>query len=232
MTSQAVADAIIVGAGHSQRMDGIDKVFAPLGGRPLLCHSVEVFEASPLIKRIIVALSQDNLDHGRELAAARGWHKARLCVGGERRQDSVRAGLDCLDGAEWIVVHDAARPMLTADLIERGLQAAQRSGAAVCAVPIADTVKLIGAYDTIIETLPRERLRAVQTPQVFRYSLLMAAHRATATTATDDAAMVEALGHHVVIYEGSMENIKVTTPVDLSFAEAILQRRATLTRTD
>ena len=123
--------------------------------------------------------------------------------GGERRQDSVRAGLEALGACDYVAVHDGARPLVTPELIERGLEAARETGAAAPAVPLADTVKEAGADGIVVRTLDRSRLWAVQTPQVFRYELLMRAHREVTADVTDDAAMVEALGEPVRLFEGA-----------------------------
>jgi len=245
-----VAGAIIVAAGGSTRMGAVDKLFADLGGRPLLARTLQAFEDSPLVERIVLVLSAANLERGRALAQECGIDKlSAVRVGGPRRQDSVRLGLEALGPCEWVLVHDGARPLVTTALIERGLAAARETGAAVAAVPIADTVKVTASDGTVESTLDRKGLWAAQTPQVFRYDLLLRAHRevtadpstslppgspggaglgGSGDTAgfTDDAAMLEALGLPVKLYEGSPANIKVTTPEDLRLAEALLEAGA------
>jgi 2-C-methyl-D-erythritol 4-phosphate cytidylyltransferase len=221
---------VIVAAGGSRRMGpstgsgrAVDKLFALLGGQPLLARALQPFQDSPLVDHIVLVLSGANLERGRALAAEGGIAKlAAACEGGPRRQDSVRLGLEALSGCEWVLVHDGARPLAGAALIERGLEAARETGAAVPAVPIADTVKLAAADGTVEQTLDRSRLWAVQTPQVFRYDLLLRAHREVTAEVTDDAAMLEALGLPVKLFEGSGANVKVTTPEDLRLAEALL----------
>ena len=216
--------AIVVAAGSSTRMGGADKLFAPLGGVPLLARALRAFQDSPLVDRIVLVLSAANLERGRELAAEYGIGKlAAACEGGPRRQDSVRLGLDALGTCDWVLVHDGARPLVTAGLIERGLAAARETGAAVPAVPLADTVKEAAADGMVERTLDRSRLWAAQTPQVFRYDLLLRAHREVTMDVTDDAAMLEALGLPVKLFEGSAANVKVTTPEDLRLAEALLE---------
>lgn len=226
MSEALLAGAVIAAAGASRRMGGVDKVFADLAGRPLLAWSVDVFESCPSVHRIVVVLRSEQLAQGKALSEERGWGKvAAFCPGGERRQDSVRAGLRRLEGCEWVVVHDGARPMVTSDIIERGLEAAQKTGAAIAAVPVIDTIKAVEPDGFVSATVPRKGLWAAQTPQVFRYQLLLQAHEAATETATDDAAMVEALGCPVSVYRGSYANIKVTSPEDLPLAEAILRQR-------
>ena len=231
-------------------MGAADKLFADLGGRPLLARTLQAFQDSPLVDRIVLVLSAANRERGCALATESGIGKlAAACEGGPRRQDSVRLGLEALGPCEWVLVHDGARPLLSAELIERGLEAARETGAASAAVSLADTVKQAADDGTVERTLDRSGLRAAQTPQVFRYDLLLRAHRevtadpstslppgspggaglgGSGDTAgfTDDAAMLEALGLPVKLYEGSPANIKVTTPEDLRLAEALLEAGA------
>jgi len=222
--------AIVVAAGASARMGpstgsgrAVDKLFAPLGGWPLLARTLQAFQESPLVGRIVLVLSPANLERGRALAEEAGIGKlAVACEGGPRRQDSVRLGLEALGPCDWVLVHDGARPLVSAELIERGLATARETGAAVPAVPLADTLKQAAADGTVERTVDRERLWLAQTPQVFRYDLLLRAHREVTADVTDDAAMLEALGLPVKLFEGSAANIKVTTPEDLRLAEALL----------
>jgi len=215
--------AILLAAGSSSRMAGGDKLFLPLGGRPLLSHSLATFQASPLVGAIILVMSSENLERGQALASEGGFDKvAAVCLGGARRQDSVRAGLAALPACDWVAVHDGARPLVTAGLIDAGLAAAQGTGAAVPAVRLSDTVKEAGADGIVRRTLDREQLWAVQTPQFFRRDLLEEAHRKVQADVTDDAAMLEALGHEVAVFPGSPLNLKITTADDLSLAEALL----------
>ncbi len=217
--------AVIVAAGVSQRMGGVDKVSALLGGEPLLARVVEVFQRSNSIDQIVVVLSQQNLEFGERLAAERGWSKVILCLGGERRQDSVLAGLNRLDSCHWVVIHDAARPLVTVDLIERGLEAAQETGAAIAAVPVTDTIKVAGDNHFIQGTPPRQSLWAAQTPQVFRFDIIAQAYRQVKDEVTDDSRLVERLGYRVKLYTGAYDNIKVTTPEDLVLAQVLWQKR-------
>ncbi len=201
--------AVIVAAGSGTRMAGADKLFTEIGGRPLLAYAIAAFEECDSIDRIVVVMASLNLKRGRELVERFGYSKASALVkGGERRQDSVQAGLEALGGCDYVAVHDGARPLVTAELIERGLAAARETGAAAPAVPLADTVKEAGADGLAVRTLDRSRLWAVQTPQVFRYDLLMRAHREVTGEVTDDAAMVEALGEPVRLFEGSRRNLR------------------------
>jgi 2-C-methyl-D-erythritol 4-phosphate cytidylyltransferase len=152
--------------------------------------------------------------------------EAALVAGGARRLDSVRAGLEAAEGAEWVVIHDAARPLVTDALIVEGLRAARETGAAIAAVPVIDTIKEV-EEGVVRSTPPRDRLWAAQTPQVFRRSLLVEAERAASADVTDDAALVEALGVVVKVYPGSYGNIKVTTAVDVDLVRRLVRAPAT-----
>ena len=217
-----IAGAIIVAAGSGTRMAGADKLFTEVAGQPLLAHAIAPFQECASIERIVLVMASLNLKRGRDLVERYGFTKATALVkGGERRQDSVRLGLEALGGCDYVAVHDGARPLVTPELIARGLEAARETGAAAPALPIADTVKEAGPNGIVLRTLDRSRLWAVQTPQVFRYDLLLRAHREITADVTDDAAMVEALGEPVRLFEGSRANIKVTTVEDLTLIEAL-----------
>ncbi len=219
MSHMSQAGVVIVGAGSSQRFK-TDKVFASLAGKPLLAWSVDACQSCKLVSRIVIVLNKNKLDLGRRLATERGWSKVvEVCPGGKRRQDSVRQGLGKLKGCEWVIVHDGARPFLTPDLIRHGLESAQSTGAAVAAVPVKDTVKIGDSDLTVRETLNRQELWAVQTPQVFRFDIITKAHEQIKGDVTDDASMVERLGYKVKLYMGSYDNIKITTAEDLTLAE-------------
>ena len=215
--------AVIVAAGSGTRMAGADKLFIEVDGRSLLAHAIAAFQECRSVDRIVLVMALLNLKRGRELVERYGFTKVSALVkGGERRQDSVRLGLEALGGCDYVAVHDGARPLVTPKLIERGLEAARETGAAVPAVPLVDTVKEAGPGGTVVRTLDRSRMWAVQTPQLFRYDLLLRAHRAVTADVTDDAAMVEALGEPVQLFEGSRANLKVTTAEDLVAAARLL----------
>ena len=213
-------------AGRSSRMGGVDKLFLPLLGLPLLSFSLEALHAVCAIQDVALVLSRSNLEQGKALVAERGFHKVTyLGVGGRRRQDSVRSGLELLPPCDWVVVHDGARPCVEPQLIERGLEEARRWGSAVAAVPVHDTLKRADAQGVITETLEREGVWAVQTPQIFSWETLQQAYHQEDVTVTDEAALVERLGQPVHLYLGSKENSKVTTPEDARMAEAVLRQR-------
>jgi len=222
--------AIIVGAGRGERMGGVDKVFVPLGGRPLLAYSLDAFQDSPPIDRIVLVLGPANIAIGRALVAEGHWGKVcAIILGGARRQDSVHAGVAALDGCDLVAVHDAARPFLTVELIARGIAAARAHGAAIAAMPVKETIKQVGADGLIRHTPPREELWAAQTPQIAAHAALtraLALAEAEGRTVTDEAAAIEAQGEPVAVFPGAYTNIKVTTPEDLLLAEAILEAKA------
>jgi 2-C-methyl-D-erythritol 4-phosphate cytidylyltransferase len=154
-----------------------------------------------------------------------GWSKvADVCPGGDERQQSVAVGLGRIKDCQWVVIHDGARPLVTEDLIKNGLEAAKESGAAVAAVPVTDTIKLADDNGFVMGTPPRKSLWAVQTPQVFRFDIITEAHQKAQGMATDDASLVERLGYRVKLYMGSYDNIKITTPSDLTLTEILLQK--------
>jgi 2-C-methyl-D-erythritol 4-phosphate cytidylyltransferase len=207
-------------------MAGVDKIFAPLLGKPMIAHAVTAFQECPQVREIVLILNMDNLKRGRSLMTQGEWSKlAKVWVGGPRRQDSVKAGLQNLSPCSLVMVHDGARPCITQELIQRGLKQALITGAAIPALPMSDTIKRV-REDTVLETISREELRTVQTPQVFRSQVLRGAYEGNLDGVTDDASLVERLGHEVKVFCGSYENIKITTPEDLVFAEAILRSRA------
>jgi len=219
------AGAIIVAAGASRRMGGIDKMFASLGGKPILARVIDAFQECQAIDQIVVVVSKDNLKRCQQLVGEQKWSKvSEVCVGGERRQDSVAAGLSRLKQCEWAVIHDGARPLVTTDLVERGLEAARETGAAIAAVPVTDTIKIARDDQIILETPPRRTMWAAQTPQIFRFDIIAEAYRKVNNDVTDDASLVEQLGYKVKLYMGSYDNIKVTTPDDLVLAEALWKK--------
>jgi 2-C-methyl-D-erythritol 4-phosphate cytidylyltransferase len=234
MSRPRLNGAIIVAAGGSRRMDGIDKQFALLAGQPVLARSVAAFEATPGVAVVVIVANPATLGQVGALGEAAGWRKVGAIVpGGARRQDSAARGLIALETAaaargadlDLVLVHDGARPLAGPALITRGLDAAHLHGAAIAAIPVRDTVKVVDAAGRIQATPDRATLLAAQTPQVFRYDLLAAAYAAAEAqdlAVTDDAALLEALGQPVYVYEGDAANLKITTPDDLLLAEALL----------
>ena len=225
MSAEIKVGAVIVAAGESRRMGGADKVFALLGGKPVLARAVEPFQSCGSIDQIVIVLGEQNLERGKQLAVEEEWSKVTdICLGGRRRQDSVLAGLDRLKNCDWVVIHDGCRPLVTVDLIEQGLAEARETGAAVAAVPVTDTIKVAGDDRIVRQTLLRQNLWAIQTPQVFSYPIIAEAYRRVKGDVTDDASLVEQLGYKVKLYMGCYDNIKITTPDDLALAEILWQK--------
>lgn len=221
--------AVIVAAGTSRRMQGSDKLWLPLAGRITLARTIDVFEASPHIDRIILVLNAERMADAAALRQQEAWHKiAAVVPGGRHRQASVCAGLDVLARLEpsprWVTIHDGARPLVTPAMLEAGLVAAQEHGAAIAAVPVKDTIKQVN-LDAVSATLDRSLLWSVQTPQVFAFPLIHQAHHSPAAQqeAADDAALLERLQQRVAIFPGAYTNIKITNREDLFLAEAFLQ---------
>jgi len=219
--------AVVVAAGRSQRM-GFDKLLTPLAGRPLLLHTLERLLLSGVPAEIILVVRPGSEQEMEALVAPlREQGSIRLVPGGAQRQDSVQAGLQAVsDSSEYVLVHDAARPFVTRELIDVVLAAAKMTGAAVCGAPCSDTLKEVAEDGQVVQTIDRSKLWMVQTPQIFRTSLLREAYanaQQTGATFTDDTAVVEQMGHpvQVVLYHGI--NLKVTTPSDWKLAEACLQ---------
>lgn len=226
MSEEAGIAAILLGAGGSTRMNGVDKVVAPLLGRPLLAYSIDRLQETPSIGRIVVAAAEHNFDAVRAVVSrSPGCKTVEVCIGGPRRQDSVCAAFEYIGGAARILVHDGARPLLSGALMRRAVRAASIHPAAVAAVPVKDTIKRANSAMVVLDTVPRQGLWSVQTPQVFDARLLETAHRSIDDDVTDDAMMIEMLGREVAIFMGDYQNLKVTTPDDLSMAEAILRSR-------
>lgn len=227
MTSPARgAAAVIVAAGRGERLGGsLPKAFVTVAGTPMLLHAARRVELCPLVDRIVVVVGAPDVDRARALLTEHGLRKiASIVAGGAHRQDSVYAGLSHLGEAPVSLVHDGARPLVTPEVVTAVIQAAVQAGAASAGLPLRETVKLINGRDAT-QTLDRDRLWVAHTPQAFHTALLRDAHRRARTEGfygTDDAVLVERLGHTVRMVEDSPQNLKVTVPADLDLAEAYL----------
>lgn len=217
--------AVIVAAGNASRMGGIDKVMAPIGGEPMIVRTVRAFQACDAIREIVIVTRSDLIVPIMDLC-----HKfdkvQAVMVGGDTRQASVAVGLGALSGkVKLAAIHDGARPLITWQVIDRVVRAANAYGAAAPAIPVKDTIKVVRG-GIVADTPDRKTLQAVQTPQVFDIDLLRGALKKAAddeVEVTDDCAAVERLGMSVKIVEGDERNIKVTTPLDLKIAELFLE---------
>ena len=213
--------AIIVAGGKGLRMGGdTPKQFLPIGGKPVLMRTLERFKGC----NIVLVLPHDQQEYWRALCREYGFTLPHTIVsGGETRFHSVKNGLDTITGEGLVAVHDGVRPFVAPEVVERCFAEAEAHGAVVPVVPVVETVRHITPSGS--ETVPRSEYRLVQTPQTFTLDLLRRAYQQPYTDAfTDDASVVEALGHPVTLVEGNRENIKLTTPSDLLFAEAFLAK--------
>lgn len=222
--------ALVVAAGNSTRMGGVNKLLQPIEGVPVLARTLAAFQVAGSVDEIIVAAREEDILEISQLCRTYGLTKcAKVIRGGENRVHSAMlAALEASPEMELLAVHDGARPLVTPELIDRVAAAAARCSAAAPAVMLKDTVKAIREDGGVEETLDRDRLRAVQTPQVFEASLLKAALQSALeqeAPVTDDASAVERLGKVVFLVEGEEENLKITTPMDLILAEAIVKAR-------
>ncbi|MDY3225797.1 MAG: 2-C-methyl-D-erythritol 4-phosphate cytidylyltransferase [Candidatus Faecousia sp.] len=217
--------AVIVAAGSASRMGGIDKVMAPLGGEPMILRTVRAFQNCDAIASIVVVTREDLIRPISELC--RDMDKVvTIVAGGDSRQESVHLGLNALPrGMKLAAVHDGARPLITWQVIDRVVRAANTYGAAAPAVPVKDTIKVVQG-GLVLETPDRATLQAVQTPQVFDFDLLRGALKKAeedGAQVTDDCSAVERTGMKIKIVEGDERNLKVTTPMDLKIAELLLE---------
>jgi len=222
--------ALIPAAGSGRRMQsGINKQYLELAGQPILAHTLRLFDEHPAVDGIWLIAPVAELDYCRTDVIERfGFCKIRgIIAGGAERQDSVRNGLRACQAAaeDLVLIHDGARPLLKRELIGQVASAASRSGAAVVGAPVKDTIKQVGDDRSIISTPPRDSLWLAQTPQVFRYEIILSAHEKAfreGYRGTDDASLVEWNGGKVVMVEGDYRNLKITTPEDLVLARALL----------
>ncbi|AEV17423.1 2-C-methyl-D-erythritol 4-phosphate cytidylyltransferase [Geobacillus sp. G4] len=222
-------EAIVLAAGRGKRMNaGMNKQFLELGGEPLIVRTLNVFERDERCTRIVLVVNPAERSRFEQLLARFRIQKvAALTDGGEERQHSVYNGLQALAGEEIVLIHDGARPFVRVHHLHELVNAAVQYGAAIPAVRVKDTIKKANGL-FVEQTIDRSSLWAVQTPQAFRLSLIMEAHEAAKQAGylgTDDASLVERIGKPVKIIEGDYRNIKLTTPEDLLFAEAILASR-------
>lgn len=220
--------AVIVAAGSASRMKGIDKTVAPIAGEPLILRTVKALASSKKITEILIVTREDLIPAVSHICEEEPKVTA-VISGGSSRSESVLRGLEQARG-ELVAIHDGARPFVTAEIIDRTIDAAIEFGGAAPAVPVKDTIK-IAEQNRVLSTPNRATLFAVQTPQIFgRQEIRSALLRATeqGIPLTDDCSAAEWAGMPVVLTEGSEENIKITTPMDLILGEAIIQRRAQL----
>lgn len=230
--------ALIPAAGRGRRMgEEKPKAFLPLGDRPILVHTLQKFEDCPQVDEVLALLPPGEVDGAGETVRRFGLTKvSRILPGGEERQDSVYRGLEALRGkADWVIIHDGARPFVPLELIRQVLSETRRWKAVAAALPADETVKEVSPQNEVVRTVDRRRLWMIQTPQSFEYPLILRAHeeaRREGFLGTDDASLVERLGIPVKILHGSRFNFKITTPEDLALAEALLKYGRKAMRTE
>ena len=223
--------AVIVAGGKSERMRGIDKIFAVIGNQPLIAETISVFQNAPEIDEIILVLGADSLERGRSLVEMHGFTKVKTVIegGAERTQSSYNGVFAADSSADYILIHDGARPLVTEDIIKRVIESAVKNCAATAAIPVTSTVKRCsGGF--VSETVERSGLYEIQTPQAFRADVLKAALKNAVDKGlniTDDCMAVEAIGLKPAIVSGSRNNIKVTVREDIPIARAVLESRET-----
>ena len=222
--------AILVAAGSSQRM-GFDKLLALLGDKPVLAHTLDAFERTASVRETILVARAERVEEFAELVRQNGFQKVRHVVpGGEQRHDSVSAGLKRLSqDTTFVAVHDAARPLVTPEQIERVFALARVHGGAALAEPITNTLKRADQGGVVTGGVPRENVYGMQTPQIFARDLLDQAYAAIAAenrSVTDEVSAVERLGAKVVLLPNDEWNVKITYPRDLLLAQAVLARRS------
>ncbi len=223
--------ALVPAAGMGKRMAaGINKQYLMLGGKPILAHTLALFEKAPFVDAVYVIVPEDEIPYCREnVVEAYGFRKiSGIVAGGRERQQSVYNGLKAaagMQGNDLVIIHDGVRPLVPLEVIERSLEVAKLHDGALVAVPVKDTVKTVAA-GIVVGTPRREDLWLAQTPQTFRYEIIREAHERAdreGYLGTDDASLVERLGKKVHIVMGDYRNIKITTPEDMLLAEAFLK---------
>ncbi|AYF53781.1 2-C-methyl-D-erythritol 4-phosphate cytidylyltransferase [Clostridium botulinum C] len=221
--------AIIVAAGKGSRMkSGVNKQFIELDGKPILYYTLKKFQDNNSINKIVLVLAKNEIDYCKKnILNKYNLNKVKkIVVGGSTRQESVINGILASEGSDIVLIHDGARPFVEDRIISDGIKYANLYGACACGVSVKDTIKVKREDGFSTETLKREKLFSVQTPQSFKYNLILESHRKVLSEnikVTDDTSVVENCGHEVYLYEGSYNNIKITTPEDLVIGKTILE---------
>ncbi|HSG09602.1 MAG TPA: 2-C-methyl-D-erythritol 4-phosphate cytidylyltransferase [Longimicrobiales bacterium] len=224
MTPSARVGVVVPAAGSGQRMGGVRKPFLELDGEPVLTHALRPFLADPRVIAVVVALSPADADDP-PLWIAGSDDRVRIVAGGDTRAESVRNALSALPEVDVVAVHDAARPLVTADVVDRCIEVALAGEGAVAGCPAVDTVKRVDDGGRIVDTPDRARLWYAHTPQVFPADMIRRAYAMDLSGATDDASLVERTGAVVRMVDGGASNLKVTRAEDLSLAETLLRGR-------
>lgn len=232
MGKDVFVSALIAAAGQGKRMKSdLNKQYLNLQNKPVVAHTLEIFDKCRLIDEIILIIREDEMEYcNKEVINKYKYNKPiKIVAGGKERQESIFNGLKAADdNSSVIIAHDGARPFITEDIIEESIYVALEFKAVGVGVPVKDTIKVVDINNNIINTPNRNTLWQIQTPQTFRYDILMKAHKKALEDnyfGTDDSVLVERIGYNVKMIAGSYENIKITTPEDLLLGEAILRGR-------
>ncbi len=233
---QPILDVIILSAGKSSRMDGIDKQLVKIRGKNVINYSIELFSKLKETRSITLMLSEKNVDEVKQIIKTLGINKhIYTLIGGKLRQDTVRIALKNLSSIyttnDLVAIHDGARPFVSKTIVLNGIKSAQASGAAIPIIPLSDTIKKV-SNNLIIKTYDRSKIAAVQTPQFFKFDVLNTAYEFLNDEITDDASAVELSGGLVSSFPGSLENIKITNPIDLKIAYSIKDKKQEFNNTN
>lgn len=221
--------AVIVAAGKGKRMKAnINKQFLNVNDNPILYYSLNTFSQCRLVDEIVIVCAQDEIEYcRREIVEKYNVQKvSKIVAGGKERQNSVYNGLKALEECEIVLIHDGARPFVTEKIIEDGIRYAKIYGSSACGVVPKDTIKIRAESGVSVSTPDRNSLFSVQTPQCFKYNIIFHCHNSLLESnikVTDDTSVVEFYGNKVYLYEGSYDNIKITTPDDIYIAEKIIK---------
>tara|TARA_B100000700_G_scaffold330891_2_gene459813 strand:+ start:2037 stop:2741 length:705 start_codon:yes stop_codon:yes gene_type:complete len=213
---------ILLAAGSSLRMGNEDKLLLELKGKPVIEYSLDVLTGLDMVDVLVIVSPKERQSQIKKLLI--NTKETIFVEGGERRQDSVAAGLAAVPDAGWYIIHDGARPFISVENILRVMEVAKLHGAAVPGLQLNDTIKKIDDTGKVIETLDRSMLRMIQTPQIFKGDLIRSAHNEIGSDVTDDAMMVELIGGNVKVVKGDAKNIKLTTPIDFRIAVNLLDQ--------
>ncbi len=218
-------NVIIPAAGRGIRFGG-KKQLALISGKPLLYYSLHIFENCPLVQNIVVAMAEEDLSQGEALVKEFAFKKVSHVVpGGRERQESVQKAFEVLPSCDVVIIHDGVRPLVTEELVQQVVAGAKEFGACVLGLPVKETLKKIGPKGFIQETVDRNSLWSIQTPQAFRYTLFQQAIKKAIEdgfVGTDEAMLVERLGVPIQVVSGSVLNMKITQPEDLEVAQRLL----------